>query len=213
MIGMARYPDQWFDLAVVDPPYGINAAKMQMGSHPTRSRTDGHGSGPGVSTASRLKGRLNNGSGKLKNRILNKSSIDWDNEVPGDEYFKELFRVSKNQIIWGGNYFPLPPSRGIIVWDKCQPWDNFSQVEIAWTSFDMPAKIFRYSNTGGANAEKKIHPTQKPTQLYDWIYSRFLQGGGGEFWILTLVLDPTGFQQLSTGVLILRPLKPILITS
>lgn len=178
MNGMAMYEDNYFDLAVVDPPYGINAANMQMGSHPTRSRTDGFGSGPGVSTASRLKGRLNTGSGKLKNRILNKSSIDWDNEIPNDEYFKELFRISKNQIIWGGNYFPLPPTRGIIVWDKCQPWDNFSQVEIAWSSFDMPAKIFRYSNTGGANAEKKIHPTQKPVQLYDWIYSKFLPGGG-----------------------------------
>lgn len=178
MIGMARYPNKYFDLAVVDPPYGINAAKMQMGSHPTRSRTDGYGSGPGVSTAARLKGRLNTGSGKLKNRVLNKSSIDWDNEIPTDAYFTELFRVSKHQIIWGGNYFPLSPSRGIIVWDKCQPWDNFSQVEIAWTSLDMPAKIFRHSNTGGTNAEKKIHPTQKPIQLYDWIYLKFLQSGG-----------------------------------
>lgn len=173
---MKEFPDKYFDLAIVDPPYGINAPSMQMGSNPNRSRTDGYGSGPGISTAVKLKGRLNQGSGKLKNRMLNKSSIGWDNEVPTAEYFDELFRVSKNQIIWGGNYFDLPPTRCIVCWDKMQPWDNFSQWEMAWTSFDKPAKMYRLSNTGGNNLEAKIHPTQKPTKLYSWILSEFGEG-------------------------------------
>ena len=92
---------------------------------------------------------------------------------PPPEYFDELFRISKNQIIWGGNYFHLPPSRCIICWDKVQPWENFSQIELAWTSFDYPAKLFRYDNRIGG----KIHATQKPTALYAWIYRNFAQEG------------------------------------
>lgn len=168
---MQQYPDGYFDLAVVDPPYGINATNMSMGTHKTRSRNGG--SGPGISTVQRLKGRLNTGSGKLKDRILKYSKFDWDNSTPDEAYFNELFRVSKNQIIWGGNYFDLPPTRGIVCWDKMQPWENFSQWEMAWTSFDKPAAIFRYSNTGGANKEKKIHPTQKPIELYYWLYHKY----------------------------------------
>ena len=126
LTGMKRYPDNYFDLAVVDPPYGINATNMQMGSAPNRSRTDGYNSGPSISTAIKTKGRLNAGSGKLKNRLLNTSLIDWDNEKPSQEYFDELFRVSKNQIIWGGNYFDLKTTRCVLCWDKCQPWENFS---------------------------------------------------------------------------------------
>ncbi len=175
--GMKLVPDKFFDLAVVDPPYGINAPNMNMGSHPTRSRNDGHGSGPGISTTQKMKGRLNQGGGKLKNRTLNKSEFDWDNETPDAEYWQELFRVSKNQVIWGGNYFPLPPTRCMLCWDKMQPWDNFSQFELAWTSFDKPAALFRHSNTGGNNAEAKIHPTQKPVKLYEWIFSKFSQPG------------------------------------
>lgn len=177
MVMMARYPDKYFDLAIVDPPYGINAAKMQMGNNPNRSKKDGHGSGPSISTAIKVKGRLNQGSGKLKNRILNSSSIEWDSEIPSSAYFEELFRVSKNQIIWGGNYFPLPPTRCVVCWDKLQPWENFSQWEMAWTSFDRPAAIFKYSNTGGSNAETKIHPTQKPVALYRWLLSKFSMPG------------------------------------
>lgn len=168
---MRTVPDKFFDLAVVDPPYGINAPNMQMGGH------DGY-----QSTATKLrKGRLNQGAGKLKNRALNTLSCDWDFEPPGPEYFDELFRVSKNQIIWGGNYFPLPPTRGIICWDKLQPWENFSQVELAWTSFDCPAKLVRISSRGGANEEEKIHPTQKPIELYSWIFEKFSRGGGQVF--------------------------------
>jgi site-specific DNA-methyltransferase (adenine-specific) len=169
---MKQYPDGYFDLAVVDPPYGINAPQMAMGSNKTRTK----GGYPATSTAERLrKGRLNSGGGKLKKRALNTMDCSWDEEPPPAEYWTELFRVSRNQIVWGGNYFPLPPTRGIIVWDKLQPWENFSQVEIAWTSFDVPASIFRLSNTGGRNGEKKIHPTQKPVTLYDWIYGKFLK--------------------------------------
>jgi site-specific DNA-methyltransferase (adenine-specific) len=101
----------------------------------------------------------------------------WDYEPPAEEYFNELFRISKNQIIWGGNYFPLPPTRGIIVWDKCQPWENFSHVELAWTSFDKPAALFKYSNTGGNNLEKKINPCQKPTPLYKWLLKKYANKG------------------------------------
>lgn len=172
--GMKQYPDNYFDLAIVDPPYGINATNMKMGSAPNRNKP---GQYSGTSTAVKVKGRLNSGSGKLKNRMLNKSIIDWDNEKPTKEYFDELFRVSKNQIIWGGNYFDLPPTRCFIVWNKNQPWDNFSQAEIAWTSFDKPAKLFTYSNRGGANEETKIHPTQKPIYLYDYCFKHFAEVG------------------------------------
>lgn len=168
---MKKYPDGYFDLGVIDPPYGINAPEMQMGSAPNRNGKDEY---PSVSTAVKLKGRLNSGGGKLKNRMLNTSSIGWDNEKPSDEYWDELFRITKNQVIWGGNYFPLPPTRCILCWDKKQPWENFSQFELAWTSFDKPAMLFSLSNTGGANSETKIHPTQKPIKLYDWIYRRLL---------------------------------------
>jgi site-specific DNA-methyltransferase (adenine-specific) len=175
MLGMARYPDGFFDLAIVDPPYGINAPNMKMGSNPTRKDK---GSGPAISTAERLrKGRLSSGGGKLKNRNLQNMSTSWDETPPTAEYFAELRRVSKNQIIWGGNYFALPPTREIVCWDKCQPWENFSQWEMAWTSFDGPAAMFRYSNTGGANAEKKIHPTQKPVALYKWLLANYAKPG------------------------------------
>ncbi len=180
MEGMKQFPDKYFELAIVDPPYGINAPNMNMGSHKSRKGRDKNGEKqyPGISTAERLrKGRLNAGAGKLKNRALNTMSCDWDFEKPSHEYFKELFRVSQNQIIWGGNYFDLPPTRGIGCWDKCQPWENFSQWEMIWTSFDCPAFIIRYSNTGGANNEEKIHPTQKPVYVYSKLLNKFAKQG------------------------------------
>lgn len=166
---MQQFSAGCFDLAIVDPPYGINAPAMSMGQNLNRS----DGWQRDKSTAVKLKGRLNSGGGKLKNRLLNKSDIGWDCEVPDKEYFDMLFRVSKNQIIWGGNYFDLRPTRCVLAWDKCQPWENFSQWEMAWTSFDKPAAFFSYSNTGGANKEKKIHPTQKPIALYRWVLKRY----------------------------------------
>ncbi len=171
---MATLPNKAFDLAIVDPPYGINAPNMSMGQN--KNRTDGWSRGD--STAVKIKkGRLNQGGGKFKNRLLNTSDIDWDGQIPSEEYFKELFRVSVNQIIFGGNYFDLPPTRCVVCWNKCQPWENFSQWEMAWTSFDKPASLFSFSNTGGANADKKIHPTQKPRQLYQWLLSRYAKPG------------------------------------
>lgn len=145
---MARYPDNYFDLAIVDPPYGVEEITGKEFSH---------------------------GRGKLKNRafnIGNEKINKWD-KSPNKEYFDELFRVSKNQIIWGGNYFELPKYRSPIIWDKCQPWENFSQIELAWSSFNKPASIFKFDNrTGG-----KIHPTQKPVALYKWLLDKYAKPG------------------------------------
>lgn len=139
---MKSVPDKFFDLAVVDPPYGLDS-------------------------------RSTHGRGKLRDRCLNRGQIQkWDIR-PDDNYFRELFRCSRNQIIWGGNYFDLPPCRCVVVWDKMQPWENFSQVEMAWTSFEAPAKLFRFDNrTNG-----KIHPTQKPVELYAYILRTFAKSG------------------------------------
>lgn len=162
MKAMQEIPDKFFELAICDPPFGINAPNMDMGSNRSRQ---GNGY-PAISTSTRIK----------KER---QSKSDWDVERPAPEYFAELIRISQNQIIWGYNYFSdmLPPCRGVIVWDKVQPWENFSQVEIAYTSFDRPAALFRYSNTGGNNAERKIHPTQKPVALYAWIIGKYANKG------------------------------------
>ena len=154
---MRQFPDKHFQLAICDPPYGINAPNMAATPYQRRN---------GIK-------RLNGGSGKLKNRVLNQSNCDWDNQIPSPEYFNELFRVSKHQIIWGGNYFPLPPTRCVICWDKVQPWENFSQIELAWTSFDYPAKLFKYDNRTG----DKIHPTAKPITLYKWLLMNFAKPG------------------------------------
>lgn len=163
---LKRLADKSVDLAIVDPPYGINAP--EMAATPAQRKAGSKK----LNEKNRLQ-RLNGGGGKLKNRILNTSKIEWDNSIPDQEYFKELFRVCKNVIIWGGNYFPLPPTRCVVVWDKMQPWENFSQVEIAWTSFDSPAQLFKFDNrTGG-----KIHPTQKPIKLYKWILDKYAKPG------------------------------------
>ena len=167
MEAMKEFPDKFFDLAVVDPPYGIGADNFKNGAGASK---DG---GKLYSTAVKMKNRLNQGSGKLKNRLLNQSDCSWDSEPPKKEYFDELFRVCQNCIIWGGNYFNLPPTRGIIVWDKVQPWENFSQVELAWTSFDRPAALFKMCNT----MPGKIHPTQKPVELYSWIFQKYAKTG------------------------------------
>jgi site-specific DNA-methyltransferase (adenine-specific) len=140
-------PDKFYDLAIVDPPYGIGGDS----SHSNRA----------------LKG-----AGKLKNRALNTGNTKWD-IAPEQEYFNELKRVSKNQIIWGGNYFDMPKSRGVICWDKCQPWPNFSAWEMAWTSFDCVARIFRFDN----RTSDKIHPTQKPISLYEWLLATYAKEG------------------------------------
>ena len=168
---MRTIPDKFFDLAVVDPPYGINVTRMAMGS--------GGGILKQESTVQKLRNTRLKGSGKLKDRVINMMSCDWDLNPPDADYFSELFRVSHNQVVWGGNYFPLPPTRCIICWDKEQFFETFSQIEMAWTSFDKPAKLFRYSNGGFRCADKgkKLHPTQKPIALYAWIFKTFAKPG------------------------------------
>ena len=171
---MKTFPDKGFDLAIVDPPYGINVTKMSMGS----------GIGPfGDRNAKKLRNKRLSGSGKLKDRILNRMGCDWD-IAPDGEYFDELFRVSKNQIIWGGNYFNLRPTRCFVIWDKEQSFLNFSACEYAWTSFDYPSKLYRFANRGFQSKDKsqKIHPTQKPVQLYKFLINNF--GNPGD-----LILD------------------------
>ena len=126
---MARYEDNHFDLAIVDPPYGIGISK-----NPVRQQH---------------------------------AKKEWDNAIPTKEYFDELFRVSKEQIIWGGNYFDLPPTQGFFIWDKKQPHDfSLAMCEYAWSSKNKPAKMWSLSVL---KERGKIHPTQKPVELYEWL--------------------------------------------
>jgi len=151
---MKQYPDKAFDLAVVDPPYGIN---MSMGHKGSAKRGD-------------------------KNR--HKSFAGGDVEIPNKQYFAELKRISKNQIVWGANYMieHLEPTPCFIVWDKLQP-EAFSMAmcEIAWSSFDSPAKVFKKVARGGfltiGTIDQRIHPTQKPVYLYEWIFKNFAKQG------------------------------------
>lgn len=100
----------------------------------------------------------------------------WDCSVPDKEFFDQLFRISKNQIIWGGNYFNLPPNKHFLIWDKMQPFDfSLAMCEYAWSSFDSPAKMFRQHVA--SNGEKKIHPTQKSVALYAWIFKNYVKEG------------------------------------
>lgn len=149
---MANCEDNEFDLAIVDPPYGIGV---------TRNK------------------RLNNNSNK-----------DWDNAIPNKEYFEELKRVSKNQIIWGGNYFieHLDNTRCYLNWDKLNHSDTYADCEMAWTSFDKNAKIFKYMWDGNrygfpgaiqgvGKKSIRTHPTQKPIKLYEWILKNYAETG------------------------------------
>ncbi len=141
---MARYPDNYFDLAIVDPPYGININE----------------------SIGRRKGEKHSGYKKVK----------WDNEIPTKEYFNELFRVSKNQIIWGGNYFLdyLSATPCFIMWDKgFSELVTFAQFELAWTSFKTSSKKFNHSHI----QNDKQHPTQKPVALYKWILDKYAKQG------------------------------------
>lgn len=143
---MSRYPDNYFDLAIVDPPYGILNKTKRGGDR----------------------------------KFNMKEYAQWDVK-PNDEYFNELFRVSKNQIIWGGNYFGQlwlrsEYNKGYIIWDKKQPesLNNFAMAEMAWSSLDRPAKIFHYSVRKNRN---KTHPTQKPLDLYNWLLKMYAKQG------------------------------------
>jgi site-specific DNA-methyltransferase (adenine-specific) len=145
MIGMKEFPDGFFDLAVVDPPYGIG---MDGGNVGYKGFNDFEKKG-------------------------------WDKAVPTAEYFNELFRVSVNQIIWGGNYFDLPPSRCFVIWDKGEGFYNrtYAECEQAWTSFDQNAKIFKRDPLAKGDYKGKIHPTSKPVQLYQWLLKNYAKPG------------------------------------
>lgn len=154
MDGMREYPDKYFEIAIVDPPYGIKADK-------------------GI--------QKNEGKfGFKKHRATN-----WDQSIPSQEYFKELFRVSKNQIVWGGNYFSqyLPSKMCWLSWDKMQTNFSFSDFELAWTSFDTKCRKFElirgFDEKGKHYScdNSRIHPTQKPTALYKWILTHYAKPG------------------------------------
>ena len=141
---MKKYDNNHFDLAIVDPPYGI----------------------------ARFGNRV---------EVSNKAKINQWDITPTKEYFNELFRISKNQIIWGANNFTLPESEYFIVWDKQQSVENFASAEYAWTNVKKPAKVFRYSIHKVMSDRKKengkIHPTQKPVKLYEWILHNYAEKG------------------------------------
>jgi len=145
---MKGLDDNAFDLAIVDPPYGIDAANMTMGK------------GSSVD------------SGKIERK-------DWDKSIPSAEYFSELIRVSANQIIWGGNYFLdyLGATRCFLIWDKKDYNSDFAAGELAWTSFDKNTKIFQRARSAQGDSSYKIHPTQKPIKLYDWLLSNYAKEG------------------------------------
>ena len=145
MEAMKKMTDNQFDLAIVDPPYGIDD-KLYRSSY-------------------------GNCVGSLTKYAKNR----WDKHKPNKKYFNELFRVSKNQIIWGANYFLdyLPSTRGIICWDKDKYVPNFSAWEMAWTSFDCVARLYKKININ----PKKIHPTQKPVKLYEWLLMNYAKEG------------------------------------
>ncbi len=139
--GLKCFADNYFDLAIVDPPYGIGMDGGNVG----------------------YKG-FNNFEKK-----------DWDKEIPNAEYFTELFRVSKNQVIFGGNYFGLPPTRCYLVWDKGEGFYNrtYAECELAWTSFDANTRKIKYDPLAKGDYKGKIHPCQKPVTVYDWILQKY----------------------------------------
>jgi site-specific DNA-methyltransferase (adenine-specific) len=149
---MARYHDNYFDLAIVDPPYGISADKAQ-----------------------------NNGGEKFGYKKY--KDTDWDSSIPNEEYFNELKRVSKNQIVWGGNYMTefLQPSMGWVIWDKGQRGFSLADGEMAWTSFKKAMRIFEFSRAGCIKSNNtgldKFHPTAKPYELYKWLLDKYAKQG------------------------------------
>jgi site-specific DNA-methyltransferase (adenine-specific) len=150
--GMKQYPDNYFDLAIVDPPYGIGAGK-RVGT---------------IYKAGKEKG------GKGFSNTKKYESKKWDSEVPLQNYYDELFRVSKNQIIWGGNYFPLPNSQYFAIWDKGETMygRDFAECEYAWVS-KGGTRIYKTS----PNQLNRIHPTQKPVRLYKWLLDKYAKQG------------------------------------
>jgi site-specific DNA-methyltransferase (adenine-specific) len=156
MAAMAQMPDNAFDLAICDPPYGIGAS----------------------SAAFMHSGKRGNALGIVQHF----ESKEWDRVQPSPEYFSELKRVSCNQIIWGGNHFELGRTPAFVVWDKLNGENAYADCELAWTSFDSAVRKFTYRWAGMlqgnmANKEKRIHPTQKPVALYKWLLTNYAKPG------------------------------------
>lgn len=143
---LCSLPDKSFDLAIVDPPYGIE--------------------------------RFKNGIGKNDRHKIKTTNESWNNDTPNELFFNELFRISRNQIIWGANNFILPPTEYFCIWNKKQTVDNFASAEYAWISMGLkkPAKVFEYS-IHKHNQTDKIHPTQKPVALYRWLLQNYAKPG------------------------------------
>ena len=160
---LKKYPDDHFDLAIVDPPYGAGFTEgggckgwFSKYHQPFANET-----------------RFGNKDSRFE-KYKRHGAINWD-KAPTKEYFDELFRISKNQIIWGGNYFQLPPTRCFLIWRKKTISENFTMAmaEYAWTSFNDNAKVFEYA----PQDKERFHPTQKPIALYKWLLSKYAEKG------------------------------------
>ena len=149
MEGMKEFSDKYFELAIVDPPYGLGFSDYERGSM-------------GI---------------VVKERYTKNGKKKWDYKLPDDNYFNELFRISQNQIIWGGNFFKLPTYKHCIFWYKKNPVSNFADGELAWSSFDEPSVCFEYAYYGNINNDNRIHPTQKPIKLYEWLLKNYAKQG------------------------------------
>lgn len=186
---MRTVPDKYFDLACVDPPYGdasqaVNverATPPRSGNSATR-REDSADAAIGRTNTTSARMSRTGGTWAAKYQtggIFDEDIRTWD-KAPPKEYFDELFRISKNQIIWGGNYFDLPPTRCFIILRKKQvPTEGFSMspVEYAWTSFFRNAEMYEAYTNGGSGREDRFHPTQKPIELYEWTFRKFANAG------------------------------------
>jgi site-specific DNA-methyltransferase (adenine-specific) len=156
MEGLKRFPDKYFDLAVVDPPYGISADIKNNGKNSDRHEKTS------------------------KAKINTYKKTNWDNEIPSQEYFNELYRVSKRQVIWGANYFGLVG--GMLYWHKNVTMPTYSTGELAWLSWLQKIDFVNITWHGMLqqnmkDKEERIHPTQKPIQLYEWIYKQYATEG------------------------------------
>ena len=176
MEGMKQFPDKYFDLAIVDPPYGINVTGTPGGVTNSSSHGGGKASIGGAKPFGKNRGGLAVSPKTYK-------AFD-DSHTPDAAYFSELERVAKHRIIFGGNYFleHLGATECIIVWDKKRRGLNFADCEIAWTDFKMPCRIFEFKWNGMlqedmTNKEFRIHPTQKPMRLYEWLLLNFAKDG------------------------------------